>query len=716
MAQLPFIGPTYQDQSVTADAELCLNWYVELLEGSTAQTKAILLPRPGVASFCTLPTFPVRGEFSMAGRSFFVGGDVLYEITLDPPSTWPDANTPRGTAVARGTMATGPFPATISSNGDGGGQLFVTSGGKGYIYDLAANTLTFVVEGADLGAFLEGYFIRLDVASSTFAISALEDGLTWDSTMFAQRSLAADPWVSMAISHGELWLFGEQTSEVWQNTGAVNFPFVPIPGATLEQGCAAAFSVSRLGSSLMWLAQNDQGQFTVCRSNGYQATRVSNHAMEAAIQAYRDLDDADAYSYQEHGHEFYILNLPSADLTWAYDATTNMWARRDYWNPVTARSEVARPRVHSVAFGLALVGDRVTGDILRQDVRLTTDTGGVPIRRVRRATTLTDQRKWARYRSAELTLDVGLGVERPSRYYDVILASSPTHYFRLGETERLDSANYRFADSVMGGGASMLAGPTGAAPAAVGVASLVGDANKSVTWAFNGAGLAFGSFSGMTTSGTTFSLELSMRPASGAVLVGLFTGTSPVAPFHSTGLIYNPATGRLGYDRDDGTSNAFWSTVLEADTVYHVVLSVTAGVGTLYVNGELDATTVTGIPAIAPVKLASGNVAVTYGGGLDEIVYYAARALTASEADAHYVATGVVSGEPQVMLRWSDDNARTWSPEHWRSAGAEGRYATRLKWYQLGRARTRIFEVAATDGTPWRLVDFYGDLVPGTGA
>jgi hypothetical protein len=103
-------------------------------------------------------------------------------------------------------------------------------------------------------------------------------------------------------------------------------------------------------------------------------------------------------------------------------------------------------------------------------------------------------------------------------------------------------------------------------------------------------------------------------------------------------------------------------------------------------------------------------------GVIDEIVYTPGVALTAVQALAHYDATGPVSGEPQVMLRWSNDNGRTWSPEQWRSAGREGAYATRCVWRQLGRARTRIFEVAVTDGTPWRLVEFLGTIERGTGA
>jgi hypothetical protein len=152
-------------------------------------------------------------------------------------------------------------------------------------------------------------------------------------------------------------------------------------------------------------------------------------------------------------------------------------------------------------------------------------------------------------------------------------------------------------------------------------------------------------------------------------------------------------------------------------SVYHVIVSVAAGVGTLYLNGESQGT-ISGIPSMT-IDALGQNLQLpgfgSYGGTLDEFVYYAARAISAQEAADHYAATLLTERDAQIMLRWSDDNGRTWSPEHWRSAGAQGRWAKRALWRQLGRSRTRIFEVAVADGMPWRLVDFIGTPERGNG-
>lgn len=59
-----------------------------------------------------------------------------------------------------------------------------------------------------------------------------------------------------------------------------------------------------------------------------------------------------------------------------------------------------------------------------------------------------------------------------------------------------------------------------------------------------------------------------------------------------------------------------------------------------------------------------------------------------------------LSGEPQVMLRWSDDGGHTWSNEHWAGTGAYGDYKKRVYWRRLGmtvKLRDRVYEISGTD-------------------
>jgi len=52
---------------------------------------------------------------------------------------------------------------------------------------------------------------------------------------------------------------------------------------------------------------------------------------------------------------------------------------------------------------------------------------------------------------------------------------------------------------------------------------------------------------------------------------------------------------------------------------------------------------------------------------------------------------------PQVMLDWSDDNAKTWSNQRTASFGLVGQYRQRVKFFKLGQARDRIYRVSISD-------------------
>lgn len=81
--------------------------------------------------------------------------------------------------------------------------------------------------------------------------------------------------------------------------------------------------------------------------------------------------------------------------------------------------------------------------------------------------------------------------------------------------------------------------------------------------------------------------------------------------------------------------------------------------------------------------------------------------------------TGIASGasqdmSPQVMLKWSDDGAHTWSNEYWQDVGAIGQYKVRVIWRRLGRSRDRVFCVAGSTNTKTFLIAGHIDIEQGT--
>lgn len=406
-----FVGPSYTSQSVRAADQQCMNWYVEQIEVPSEPFPSALYPTPGCSSLDTATEDPVRGITEENGRCFAAVGQTFYEISTDFEFHEPgDKTEPVGLTIARDNN-----PATFAGVDLTGSQLFFTSGDKGYIYALGGTTISTVISsGATQGAFLDGFFLALDSTTSTLKVSGLNDGTTWEGSQVAQRTAGSDPWQAMVVVHRDIWLFGKQTSEVWYNAGTSPFPFAAIPGAFLEQGITAPFSAKAIGNTVMWLGSSDDGNGVVWMANGYNPQRVSTHAVEYAIQQYVrdgfDITDAVAFTYQEDGHTFYVLNFPDAKATWVYDLATQLWHERGTWDSTNVRFTAWRPQYHAYFNGKHVVGDRETGTIYDMSINHYTDVGGQIMRRVRRTPHLSVNNDYVIYNTFQVAMETGVGL------------------------------------------------------------------------------------------------------------------------------------------------------------------------------------------------------------------------------------------------------------------------------------------------------------------
>lgn len=361
-----FCGGSNPLASMNVDSEITRNWFPESGRPGTPKADPWLAPVPGLRPFVVLGSGPVRGLFSQDGRAFAVAGNTFYEVFANHTATY------------RGRVAADSRPATMCSNGSGGFQIFITSGGLGYIYNLTTNTLTQITDSefpfpCTMGAFCDGYFLALKGSSNQFQWSALEDGLTWNGLDVAQLSQSSDNIQTLIAVHGQIWLLGTNTSVVWTDTGGSS-AFEPIPGSLMQQGTFAPFSAWAGDNALVWVGGNDQGKAVVYRGTGVGAVpqRVSTFAVEYALNNAPRLQDCIGWGYQENGHTFYALQVESMDTTWVYDIAMNAWHERSLWDPVAMKDIPDPVRCHTFCFGQHLVGDRQSAAIYAQDFNLAT--------------------------------------------------------------------------------------------------------------------------------------------------------------------------------------------------------------------------------------------------------------------------------------------------------------------------------------------------------
>jgi hypothetical protein len=248
---------------------------------------------------------------------------------------------------------------------DNGRQVVIACNGPMYVYNSLTDVFAQVTDpdftGALTVSFLDGYFVYIEPNSQKVWITALNDPLSVDPLEFASAEADPDNLVSSIVDHGQVWLFGTNSVEVWFNSGDTDFPLQRVSGAFNEVGCAATFSVAKLDNGLFWLASDRRGKGMVYRANGYTGVRISTHAVEWQIQQYSDISDAVAYTYQQDGHSFYVLVFPTADTTWVYDVATQAWHERAGWS--NGRFTRHRGNCQTYFNNSNVVGDYQTGNI-----------------------------------------------------------------------------------------------------------------------------------------------------------------------------------------------------------------------------------------------------------------------------------------------------------------------------------------------------------------
>ena len=393
----PFVGSSSNGRSPNFDAARLVNMYVEKTESGASRSAAMLVGTPGLNPWLTLSGGGIKGciRFS-ATVSIVIAGTTVWKVTSAKVAT------NLGTITAPGATV------SMASNGT---VIMLVAGATGYFINPTLNTVTMITSANFLGStnvdFNDGYFVFNKMGTGQFQISQLY-GTTIAALDFATAEGAPDNIVSLIVDHRELWLLGENTTEIWYDIGNVDFPFQRVQGAFLEIGCAASASVAKMDNSIFWLATDDRGYGTVQRAVGYSPQRISNHVVEAAIATYSVISDAVGYTYSQAGHSFYVISFPTADASWCYDAATNEWHERRYTN---SDGTLGRHRSNcQMNFaGLTIVGDWATANLYSLDLNYYTDNGAA-IKRIRICPHITQETRLQFFHSLELTMQTGVGL------------------------------------------------------------------------------------------------------------------------------------------------------------------------------------------------------------------------------------------------------------------------------------------------------------------
>lgn len=425
-----FIGPAYQLNSVSVDAQRCINLFPEVIESGTGkgQQVAYLKSTPGLTELFTVGTGPIRlvhvenierDNPVEKAIAYVVSGSEVWAASFQS-GAWSTklcgSITTSSGPVSAHSIKKGASPKYQTVFVDGSDNYLVKSNdydggyaGSGNFGNFTFFSLTPVL-GATQITWIDGYLILIVKDTSQFYVSDWQ-GTTFNPLSFATSEGNPDNITALASLNRDLIIFNKVSTEIFTNSGNGEFPFERAPGGFVEVGCCAPFSVAKTANAVFWLGQNSNGRGIIFAANNTNPQRVSTHAIEEEIAGYEDITTARGYAYQSEGHTFYVLNFTEA--TWVYDLSTKLWHQRAFLD----LGVLERHRIDSLGYfpnlGIHIGGDYSTNKVYKLDQSVKTDFGH-PIKRLRSTPHISQDLKFLFFKSLQIDCEVGVGPESGS--------------------------------------------------------------------------------------------------------------------------------------------------------------------------------------------------------------------------------------------------------------------------------------------------------------
>ena len=374
MPQIQLVQGAYEARSVIANAQRCINLYPEQ-NTKDAEVPYTHYPTPGLTFLTQGIVAEVRQLYTASnGLLFAVIGNIVYYV----PNTFILQNL--------GSITT---QSGLVSMYDDKQYLYVLDGStNGWTVNLSTFAFaTFAPTnfvGGNQIRFLDTFMLSSTLnANMQSSDSNQNHPATYTTSPAALATMTGDSDFLQIIEtvHRELWVFGLRTTEVWSDVGAYPFPCQPIPGVFIQHGIVALRSLGKWGLNIFWLSADNNGQALVMMGTAYKADIISTPAISDAISKYTTISDAIGFCYQQGSHIFYMLTFPTANATWCYDLSTQLWHER---GSIDSNGNLQRHRANCVAhaYNQIIVGDWQNGTLYSFDLNNYTDNGS-PIVRVR---------------------------------------------------------------------------------------------------------------------------------------------------------------------------------------------------------------------------------------------------------------------------------------------------------------------------------------------
>lgn len=354
--QIPFPLSTSPGSRTQESAGRIINAYAEPL-GQGAPSSVVYHRAPGLNSWGASVATGFRGAAEFGGQLY-----VAYSGRLDRYSSaggnsvlWGALSGDAKGFFARNNAAT---PSLVFCDPDGN-VAYTDAGGvlhNGY----PDPDLPSVNSACDV----DGYIVFTAANGRAYATDL--NSLDVNPLSFATAESKPDGLVRGVGYAGQLFLFGNYSTEVWTNVGTSPFPFAR--QYVIQRGLAGPYCIAGyengFGKGVAFVG-DDNGVYLL---SGLTPNKISPPDLDTLIEAVADKRELEASVYISHGHAFWQLSCSA--WTWTFNLNNNKWHERQSYNLLRSRMSGA-----VYAFGKWLCGDTVTSRINEITASVATEVG-----------------------------------------------------------------------------------------------------------------------------------------------------------------------------------------------------------------------------------------------------------------------------------------------------------------------------------------------------
>jgi len=181
----------------------------------------------------------------------------------------------------------------------------------------------------------DGYFITGNKASASWFLSSQNNGLNWNwgaSGGPVTTSIQSKPcnFISALRAPGRgnlLYVFGQNVTEMWNDTGGAIFPYTRIQSSSVDYGCVSPTSIAAMDTTVAWLGINERSGPVIMVSSGSDITKLSNDGIDFQLARVQFPEQSYGFFFKQDGHLFYQLTFynPEDNFTLVYDFNTKMF-------------------------------------------------------------------------------------------------------------------------------------------------------------------------------------------------------------------------------------------------------------------------------------------------------------------------------------------------------------------------------------------------------